>query len=79
MCERENLSHDFFSLAMRASLDIRSYSGCIIGGVRFHMVDGDFRCTIQNSGVMVISDSSGSGSGSGDNNFYDVFDEALDV
>ncbi|TYK28126.1 (R)-mandelonitrile lyase 1-like [Cucumis melo var. makuwa] len=33
MRERENLSHDFFSLVMGPALDVRSYSGCIIGGV----------------------------------------------
>ncbi|KAA0047849.1 CACTA en-spm transposon protein [Cucumis melo var. makuwa] len=77
MRERENISHDFFSLAMGPSLDVRSYSGCIVRGVRFHTVEYDFRCTTQNSRVMVIGESSGSGSG--DNNFYSVLDEVLDV
>ncbi|TYK02142.1 CACTA en-spm transposon protein [Cucumis melo var. makuwa] len=37
MRERENISHDSFSLAMGPSLDIWSYGGCIDRGVRFHM------------------------------------------
>ena len=42
MRERENLSHDLFLLEMRPSSEVRSYSRCIIGGVRFHMVEHDF-------------------------------------
>ena len=48
-----------------------------MGGVRFHMIDRSFRRTTQNSGVMVISESSASGSD--DNNFYVVLDEVLSV
>ena len=74
MHEREKLSHVFFSLTMGPSLEVRCYSGCIIGGVRFHTIEGDFQCTRQNSGVMVVSENSGS-----NNNFYDVLDELLFV
>ncbi|TYK04312.1 CACTA en-spm transposon protein [Cucumis melo var. makuwa] len=62
---------------MGSLLNVLCYSGCIVGGVRFHLVERDFRCTIQNSGVMVIGESSGGGSG--DNNFYGVLDKMLDV
>ena len=77
MLERENLSYDFFLLAMEPSLDVQCYNGCIIGGVRFYMTERDFQRITQNSGVMVIDESSANGSG--DNNFYDVLDEVLDV
>ena len=75
--ERDNLSQDFFSLAMRPSFDIRSYSGCIVGEVRFHMIDRDFRCTTQNSGFMIVGESSASRRD--DNNFYVVLNEVLFV
>ena len=62
---------------MGPSLDVWCDNGCIVNRVRFHMVQHDFRRTTQNSGVVVISESSGNGSG--DNNFYGVLDEVLDV
>ncbi|KAA0037908.1 CACTA en-spm transposon protein [Cucumis melo var. makuwa] len=37
---------------MGPSLDIRCYSGCIVGRVRFHMAECDSRRTTQNCGVM---------------------------
>ena len=55
MRERENISTDLFSLAMGPTSDVRSYSWCIVGEVRFHTVERDFRPTTQNSVVMVIS------------------------
>ena len=77
MRKTENLSHDFFSLEMRPSLNVPCYNGCIIGGVRFHTSECDSRRTIKYSGVMVIGESNVSGSG--DNNFYGVLDEVLHV
>ena len=62
---------------MESSLDIRSYNGCIVGGILFYTIDHDFLCTTQNSGVMVGSKSNASGSD--DNNFYDVLDEVLSM
>ncbi|KAA0056729.1 cytochrome P450 CYP82D47-like [Cucumis melo var. makuwa] len=41
------------------------------------MVERDSRCTTQNSGVMVINESSGNGSG--DSNFCGVLDEVFDI
>ena len=41
MHERENLSHNFFSLVMGSSLDVWSYNECIVGGMKFHMVERD--------------------------------------
>ncbi|KAA0051953.1 CACTA en-spm transposon protein [Cucumis melo var. makuwa] len=75
--ESANLSNDFFSLAMGPSFDVRCYNGCIVGGVRFHIVELDSRRTTQNSGVMVIGESDASGTD--DNNFYGVLDEMLHV
>ena len=77
MCERENLSHNLLSLTMRPSLDVRSYSGCIVGGVWFHMIEHDSKRTTQNSGVMIVSENSDSGST--DNNFYGVLDEFISI
>ena len=62
---------------MGPSLDIRCYHRCIVDGVKFYTTKRDFRCTTQNSGVMVIGESNVSGSD--DNNFYDVLDEVLYV
>ena len=59
---------------MGPSLDVCSYSGCIVGGVQFHMLERDFRRTTQNSGVIIV------GEGSGDsinNNFFDVLEKVL--
>ncbi|KAA0050362.1 uncharacterized protein E6C27_scaffold88G00940 [Cucumis melo var. makuwa] len=72
-----NLSDDFFSLAMGPSFDVRCYNGCIVGGVRFHIIELDSRRTTQNSGIMVIGESDASGTN--DNNFYGVLDEVLHV
>ncbi|KAA0055904.1 hypothetical protein E6C27_scaffold319G00140 [Cucumis melo var. makuwa] len=77
MRERENLSHDFFSRAIRSSSEVRSYSGCIVGRVQFYTIEHDSRSTVLKSGVMVVGEDSGYGSV--DNNFYDVLDEVLDV
>ena len=63
---------DFFSLAMRPSFDVRCYNRCIMGGLRFHMLQRDSWCITQNNGVMVIK-------GSSENNFYGVLDEVLNV
>ena len=76
MRENSNISQDLFSLAMGPSLNVHSYSGCIIGGVRFHSLERDFRRTTQNSGVTVIGEGSG---GSANNSFYGVLDEVLHV
>ena len=73
----ENLSHDFFSIAMGPSFDIHCYNGCIMGRLRFHTSKLDSRCTTQNSGLMVIGESDASESG--DNNFYGVLDVVLHV
>ena len=62
---------------MEPSFDIRCYNGCIVGGLRFHTLERDSRCTTQNSGVMVIGESDASESG--DNNFYGVLDKVLHV
>ncbi|KAA0025919.1 hypothetical protein E6C27_scaffold34G002170 [Cucumis melo var. makuwa] len=71
------MSHDLFSLVMGPHLTFDVYNGCIIGGVRFHTMKRDSRHNTQNSGVMVIGESSGSGSS--DSNFYGVLEEVLDV
>ena len=47
MQKRENISADLFSLAMGLATDVRSYSGCIVNGVRFHTVERDSRRTTQ--------------------------------
>ncbi|KAA0062837.1 hypothetical protein E6C27_scaffold146G00040 [Cucumis melo var. makuwa] len=73
--ESENLSDDFFSLAMGPSFDVRCYNGCIVSGLRFHTVELDSRRTTQNSGVMVIGESDASGTGN--NNFYGILDEVF--
>ncbi|TYK06669.1 gag/pol protein [Cucumis melo var. makuwa] len=52
-------------------------SGCIVDGVRFHMIDRDFRRTTQNNGVMVVGESSASESDN--NNFYGVLDQVLSI
>ena len=75
--EIENLSHDFFSLSMGPLHDFRCYNGCIVSGVKFHTIEYDSRCTTQNSGVMVIGESSASGRGN--INFYGVLNEVLHV
>ena len=77
MHERQNTSYDFFSLAMGPSYEVCSYSWCIVGGVEFHTIEHDSRCTTQNSGVMVVDENSANGSAN--NNFYDVLDKVLDV
>ena len=77
MCERENMSHDFFSLAMGPSLNIQCYNGCIINGVKIRTVEHDSQRITQNSRVMVIDESSSNGSG--DNHFYGVLNEVLNV
>ena len=71
-----NIFEDLFSLTMGPSLDVCCYSGCIVGGVRFHTLERDFRRTTQNSGVMVIEKGSG---GIANNDFYGVLDEVLNV
>ncbi|KAA0040564.1 uncharacterized protein E5676_scaffold98G00630 [Cucumis melo var. makuwa] len=71
--EFENLSHDFFSLAIGPSLNVHCYNGCIMGGLRFHMSERDSRHTTENSGLMVIGESDASGSGN--NNFYNVLNK----
>ena len=76
MRENSNISQDLFSLAMGPSLNVHSYSGCIIGGVRFHLLERDFRRTTQNSGVMVVGEGNGVDA---NNNFYGVLDEVLHV
>ena len=48
-----------------------------MGGVQFYTIDRDFRRTTQNSGVMVVGESSASGSD--DNNCYGVLDEVLSI
>ncbi|KAA0053278.1 hypothetical protein E6C27_scaffold102G00790 [Cucumis melo var. makuwa] len=58
-------------------LEVRSQSGCIIGGIRFHTLEHDYQYTAQNSGVKVVGE--GSGGGRADNNFYGVLDEVLHV
>ncbi|KAA0036777.1 hypothetical protein E5676_scaffold110G001360 [Cucumis melo var. makuwa] len=68
MCEREDFSQDYFSLAMGPPLKVHSYSGCIVGGVRFHMLECDIQRITLNSGVTVVGE--GSEGGSADNNFY---------
>ena len=67
----------FFSLAMEPSLEVRSYNGCIVGGVRFHTLKRDSWCTTQNSGVIVVGEGSGGSGGGVDNYFYCVLDEVL--
>ncbi|KAA0037346.1 CACTA en-spm transposon protein [Cucumis melo var. makuwa] len=62
---------------MEPSFDVHCYNGCIMGGLRFHTFELDFRRTTQNSGVMVIGESDAIGSG--DNNFYDVLNTVLHV
>ncbi|KAA0041950.1 uncharacterized protein E5676_scaffold306G001610 [Cucumis melo var. makuwa] len=62
---------------MGPSLNATSYSGCIVGGVRFHTIERDSRCTTQGSKVMVVDENSGSGSSN--NNFYGVLDKVLFV
>ena len=47
--------NNLFSLAIGPTPDVWSYSGHIIDGVRFHMVERDSRHTTQNSGVMVVT------------------------
>ncbi|TYJ98100.1 zinc finger BED domain-containing protein DAYSLEEPER-like [Cucumis melo var. makuwa] len=54
----------------RPSLDVQSYTGCIMGGIQFHTIDRDFQCTTQNSRFMVVRESNVSGSD--DNNVYDI-------
>ncbi|KAA0039165.1 (R)-mandelonitrile lyase 1-like [Cucumis melo var. makuwa] len=61
---------------MVPSLEVCSYNGCIIGGIRFSTLEPDSKRPTQNSGVMVIGEGS---RGSADNNFYDVLDEVLHV
>ncbi|KAA0054361.1 CACTA en-spm transposon protein [Cucumis melo var. makuwa] len=39
---------------MRPSSEVRSYSGCIVDGVQFHMVEHDSQHTTINSGAMVV-------------------------
>lgn len=56
---------------MGSEPDVRSYSGYIVDGVRFHIVEHDSRRTTQNSGVMVV--------GGENNNFYGVLDKVLNV
>ena len=56
-------------------IDVRCYNGCIVDRVRFHTSERNFRRTTQNSGVIVIGESSAFGNG--DNNFYGVLDEVL--
>ena len=69
---RLKISHDFFSLVMVPSFDVRCYNGCIVGELRFYMSKSDSWRTTQNSGVMVIGESNTSRSG--DNNFYTIID-----
>ena len=76
MRDNSNILQNLFSLAMGPSLDVRSYSGSIVGGVRFHTLERDFRRTTQNSGVMVIGEGN---EGSANNNFYCVLVEVLHV
>ena len=76
MRENSNISQDLFSLVMGPSLDVRSYSGSIVDGIRFHTLEHDFRCTTQNSEIMVVREGSG---GSVNNNFYRILDEVLHV
>ncbi|KAA0035656.1 CACTA en-spm transposon protein [Cucumis melo var. makuwa] len=68
--ESENLLHDFFSLVMGPSFDVRCYNGCIMDGLKLHTSELDSRRTTQNSGLMVIGESDASGSGV--NNFYGI-------
>ena len=75
--ESENLSRDFFSLAMGPLFDIHCYNWCIVGGLRFHTSKLNSQRTTQNNGLMVIDESDVSGSG--DNNFYDVWEKVLHV
>ena len=56
-----NISQDFFSLAMGPSVEICSYSGCIVGGVWFHILESDFWRTTHNSGVIVVGEGSRGG------------------
>ena len=60
---------------LKPSLKVRSYSGCVVGGIRFHMLEHDSQCTTQNSEVMVV----GEGSERVNNNLYDILDEVLHV
>ena len=62
---------------MEHSLEVCFYSGCIVGGVRFHTLERDSLRTPQTSGVMVVGE--GSRGGIADNNFYGVLDEVLHV
>ena len=70
------ISQDLFSLAIGPSLEVNSYSGCIISGVRFHKLERVFQRTTQNSGVMLVGEGSGGGV---ENNFYGVLDEVLHI
>ncbi|KAA0049800.1 hypothetical protein E5676_scaffold142G00360 [Cucumis melo var. makuwa] len=62
---------------MGPSFDVHCYNGCIVGGLRFLMLERDSRRTTQNSGVMVIGESDASESV--ENNFYGVLDEVLHI
>ncbi|TYK22188.1 CACTA en-spm transposon protein [Cucumis melo var. makuwa] len=63
------------SIGSAKRIDVRCYNGCIVDRVRFHTSERNFRRTTQNSGVIVIGESSAFGNG--DNNFYGVLDEVL--
>lgn len=67
------MADDIYSLAMGQNSEVRSYSGCIVNGVRFHTTQLDNRRTTQNSRIFVLGESEGD-----QYNFYGVLDEVLD-
>lgn len=76
MREGENMYDDMYSLAMGPNSEVRSYSGCIINGARFHTIEHDNRRTTQNSGVMVVGGLDKEGN---ELRFYGVLNEVLDL
>ncbi|XP_030482309.2 uncharacterized protein LOC115699180 [Cannabis sativa] len=57
--EPTKVSDELFSLAIGPDFEINTYSGCVVGGVRFLTEEKDSHRIAQNSGLYSISESEG--------------------
>lgn len=47
---------ELYALSMRARINVRTYTACIVNGVRFMVLGRDSQRTMQNSGVLAVDE-----------------------
>ncbi|XP_060671815.1 uncharacterized protein LOC132803254 [Ziziphus jujuba] len=71
-CKYPMVTDELYSLAYGPDYGIRSYSGCVVNGVRYRTKVRDDRCVTQNCGIWVVGDHDGESC-----DFYRVIEDIL--